>query len=360
MERGNSAAPRIFMQLTAQTIAEHLGGTVEGNPLATVSSLAKIEEAGEGTLSFIANPKYEHHIYTTGATAVLVKRDFLPEHPVSATLIRVDDPYTCLGTLLGLAAQFTKPVYTGIEAGAFVADGVEVPAGCYIGAGAYVAKGVSLGENVKIYPHAYIGDGVTIGADSTVYPGAVVYHGCRIGARCTIHAGAVVGADGFGFAPDSQGHYHKIEQIGIVEIDDDVEIGANTTVDRATMGRTHIARGVKLDNLVQIAHNVEVGEDTVMAAQAGVAGSTKVGAGCMFGGQVGLAGHITIGDGVQLGAQSGVPNSIAAGRRMMGTPAVAAGTFARAVAYQKRLADLFAEVDRMAKEIETLKKIPQQ
>lgn len=213
---------------------------------------------------------------------------------------------------------------------------------------------------MKIYPHAYIGDGVTIGADTTVYPGAVVYHGCRIGARCTIHAGAVVGADGFGFAPDSQGHYHKIEQIGIVEIDDDVEIGANTTVDRATMGRTHIARGVKLDNLVQIAHNVEVGEDTVMAAQAGVAGSTKVGAGCMFGGQVGLAGHITIGDGVQLGAQSGVPNSIAAGRRMMGTPAVAAGTFARAVAYQKRLADLFAEVDRMAKEIETLKKIPQQ
>lgn len=337
------------MELTAAAIAAHLGGSVEGNPEVAVGGFAKIESATEGTITFLANPKYEHHIYSTGASVVLVRRDFVPEQPVRATLIRVDDPYSCLAQLLGLASQFIKPRYEGVEDGAFVADGVEVPQGCYVGAFAYVARGVRMGRNVKIYPHAYIGDNVVLGDDTTVYPGAKIYYGCCIGARCTIHAGAVVGADGFGFAPDAQGVYHKIEQIGIVQIDDDVEIGANATIDRATMGATHLERGVKIDNLVQLAHNVTVGHDTVMAAQVGVAGSTHVGSNCMFGGQVGIAGHITIGDRVQLGAQCGVPNSIEAGQRMLGTPAMPAGAFARSVAYTKRLADLFARVDRLEK-----------
>lgn len=344
------------MELNAAAIAAHLGGTIEGNPEAAVSGFAKIESATAGTITFLANPKYEHHIYTTGASVVLVRRDFVAEHPVQATLIRVDDPYSCLAQLLGLAAQFLKPKYSGVEPGCFVAEDVEVPEGCYIGAFAYVARGVKLGKNVKIYPHAYIGDNVVLGDDTTVYPGAKIYYGCRIGARCTIHAGAVIGADGFGFAPDAQGVYHKIEQIGYVQIDDDVEIGANATIDRATMGTTHIERGVKLDNLVQIAHNVTVGHDTVMAAQVGIAGSTHVGANCMFGGQVGVAGHITIGDRVQFGAQSGVPNSVDAGQRMLGTPAMPAGTFARGVAYTKRLGDLFARVDALEKLTSSLDK----
>ncbi len=335
------------MELNASTIAAHLGGTVEGNPDVAVHGFAKIESAPAGTITFLSNPKYGHHIYTTGASVVLVRRDFVAEHPVSATLIRVDDPYGALADLLGLAADFIKPKHTGVERGSFVAEGVDVPEGCYIGAFAYVASGVKLGRNVKIYPHAYIGDGVEIGDDTTVYAGAKIYYGCCIGSRCTIHAGAVIGADGFGFAPDSNGVYRKIEQIGIVCIDDDVEIGANTTVDRATMGCTHIGRGVKLDNLVQIAHNVEVGSDTVMAAQVGIAGSTHIGSNCMFGGQVGVAGHISVGNGTVFGAQSGVPNSVGSGQKMLGTPAVPAGAFARSVAYTKRLGELFARVDRL-------------
>lgn len=343
------------MELTASIIAAHLGGEVEGDPAAAVSNFAKIEEAPSGTITFLANPKYEHHIYTTGASIVLVRRDFKPEQPVKATLIRVDDPYGALAQLLGLAGSFIKPKYEGVEQGAFVAEGVEVPEGCYVGAFAYVARGVKLGRNVKIYPHAYVGDGVVVGDDTNIYSGARIYYGCHIGKRCTIHSGAVIGADGFGFAPDAQGVYHKIEQIGIVEIDDDVEIGANTTVDRATMGRTHISRGVKLDNLVQIAHNVEVGHDTVMAAQVGVAGSTRVGANCMFGGQVGVAGHISIGDRVQLGAQSGVANNVDAGQRLLGSPAIPAAQFARMFTYSKRLAELNAKVDSLSRELQALK-----
>lgn len=337
------------MELTASTIAGHLGGTVDGNADATVRGFAKIENAGEGTITFLANPKYEHYIYSTGASVVLVNREFKPTQPVKATLIRVDDPYGALADLLSLASRFLKPEYSGVEAGAYVAEGVEVPQGCYIGAFAYVARGVRLGRNVRIFPHAYIGDNVEIGDDTTIYPGATIYYGCRIGRRCTIHAGAVVGADGFGFAPDANGVYHKIEQIGNVELEDDVEIGANTTVDRATMGSTHIGRGVKIDNLVQLAHNVVVGHDTVMAAQVGVAGSTHIGSNCMFGGQVGIAGHITVGDNVQLGAQCGVPNSVASGQRMLGTPAMPAGTFARTVAWTKRLGDLYARVEALEK-----------
>ncbi len=344
------------MELTAQIIASHIGGTVEGNPDVTVHDFSKIESAAPGTITFLANPRYAHYIYTTGASVVLVRRDFEAEHPVGATLIRVDDPYGALASLLGLAAAYIKPRHEGVEPGSFVAEGVDVPEGCYIGTFAYVAAGVRLGRNVKIYPQVYIGENVTIGDDTVIYPGVRIYYGCRIGARCTIHAGAVIGADGFGFAPDNDGVYHKIEQIGIVQIDDDVEIGANATVDRSTMGCTHICKGVKLDNLVQIAHNVEVGEHTAMAAQVGVAGSTHIGKHCVFGGQVGIAGHISIGDRVQLGAQSGVPNSVEAGSRMLGTPAVPAGSFARSVAYTKRLASLFERVDALEKELAGLKK----
>lgn len=344
-----------IMELTAKIIAEYLGGVIEGNPEVTVSAFAKIESAPAGTITFLANPKYEHYIYTTGASIVLVNSDFKAEKSIGATLIRVPDSYAALSRLLSLAASYLKPKHGGVEKEAHIADDVEIPSDCYIGAFAYIAPGVKLGHNVKIYPQAYIGEGVEIGDDTTIYAGVKIYYGCRIGKRCIIHAGAVIGADGFGFAPDKNGAYHKIEQIGIVQIDDDVEIGANTTIDRATMGITHVCAGVKLDNLVQVAHNVVVGHDTVMCAQVGIAGSTKVGANCMLGGQVGVAGHITIGDRVQLGAQSGVPNSIAPDQRLLGSPPVPGSAFARSVVYTKRLGELFDKVARLEKELSNLR-----
>lgn len=339
------------MQLTAEIIAQHLGGTVEGAPDAAVETFAKIESATPGTLTFLSNPKYTHYIYTTGASIVLVGRDFVPEHPVKATLIRVDDPYVALSQLLNLAAQFIKPRPTGVEQPCFIGEGVEVPDDAYIGAFAYIGAGTKLGRGVKIYPQAYVGPGCTIGDDTTVYAGAKIYYGCRIGARCTIHSGAVIGADGFGFAPDDKGVYHKIEQIGIVDIADDVEIGANTTVDRSTMGATRIERGVKLDNLIQLGHNVTVGHDTVMAAQVGVAGSSKVGANCMIGGQVGIAGHIEVGDRVAVGAQTGIPKSVPSDSRIMGSPAVPWGDFARLAAAWRRLPEALRTLDRLEKTI---------
>lgn len=339
------------MQLTAQIIAQHIGGTVEGSPDAAVSDFAKIEEAHPGTITFLANPKYTHFLYSTKASIVLVRRDLVLEQPVETTLIRVDDPYSALAALMSVAAKALRPAPQGIEQPCHIAEGVEIAPDCYVGAFAYIGKGATIGKNVKIYPQAYIGDGVTVGDDTIIYPGAKIYYGCRIGARCIIHSGAVIGADGFGFAPDANGVYHKIEQLGIVQIDDDVEIGANTTVDRSTMGRTHIAHGVKLDNLIQIAHNVEVGHDTVMASQAGVAGSSKVGANCMIGGQVGVSGHISVGDRVAVGAQSGIPKSVPSDSRIMGSPAIPMGDFARMVAAQKQLAALLRRVDAIEKSL---------
>lgn len=343
------------MQFTAELIAQYIGGEVEGDAGVTVASFAKIEEGAPGTLSFLANPKYTRYIYDTQASIVLVRRDFVAEHPVKATLIRVDDPYSALARLLELASQATRPVFSGIEQPSYIADDAEVGEDCYIGAFAYIGHGAKLGRNVKIYPQAYVGAGVCIGDDTVLYPGVKVYHGCNIGKRCVIHSGAVIGADGFGFAPDADGVYHKIEQIGIVEIDDDVEIGANTTVDRATMGRTRIGRGVKLDNLIQVAHNVEIGHDTVMASQVGIAGSTKVGARCMVGGQVGFSGHITVGDGTFIGAQSGLAKGVAPGSRIMGSPAIPAGDYARMCAYQKKLGALFARVDELERQLNSKK-----
>lgn len=328
------------MELTPAFIASLIGGKVEGDPDVKISGFAKIEEAKPGDITFLANKKYTHCIYTTKAGAVLVRDDFQPEEPVSAVLIRVPDPYIALAELLNkLSHTDTTPV--GVEQPAMVAEGVEVPEDCYIGAFSYLSKGVRLGKGVKIYPQVFVGENVEIGEGTVIRPGVKIYAGCKIGANCTLHAGCVIGADGFGFAPLPDGSYEKIPQIGNVLIEDDVEIGANTTVDRATFGSTRIGRGTKLDNLIQIAHNVELGRCNVIASQAGIAGSTKIGNYNQIGGQVGIAGHLYIGSFNQIGAQSGVHSSFGDHERMMGYPAVKAGEFARTTVYLKRLGDLF-------------------
>ncbi len=335
------------MEFSAQQIATMAGGSVDGNPDVMVSTIAKIEEGKPGSITFLANPKYTHFIYSTEASIVLVANDFTPEQEVKATLIRVADPYGTVTHLLQMVSQMMTPQRSGIEQPCFIAEGVEVPEDAYIGAFAYIGRGAKLGSGVKIYPQAYIGDGVTVGDGTTIYAGAKIYHNCHVGERCIIHAGAVVGADGFGFAPNAQGSYDKIPQIGCVVIGDDVEIGANTTIDRATMGETRIHNGVKLDNLVQIAHNCEIGSNTVMAAQGGVAGSTKIGSHCVTAGQVGFAGHIHIGDRVTVGAQSGVPNNVTDGRTIMGYPAVDARQFLRQAAYIKHIGELNDRVKKL-------------
>lgn len=329
------------MNISAQDLAAIVGGVVEGDPTVQVSSFSKIEEATKSSLTFLANPKYTHYIYETKAGIALVKEDFMPEHelPSHLTLIRVADPYVTLARLMSYVESL-KPKLSGVEQPSFVADGVELPAEVYVGAFAYIGRGTQIGEGVKIYPQAYIGDGVIVGAGTTVYSGAKIYPGCVIGERCIIHSGAVIGADGFGFAPCGD-TYSKIPQTGNVIIEDDVEIGANTCVDRATMGHTVIGSGTKLDNLVQVAHNVVIGRDNVFAAQCGVAGSTHIGDNNMVGGQVGFAGHITVGSHNQIGAQSGIPNNVGDRKRLMGYPAVDAMTFARTQVYIKRLASLF-------------------
>ena len=343
------------MEFSANQIAALVNGNVEGDGEVKINTFAKIEEGHPGAISFLANPKYIHYIYTTKSSAVLVKRDFVPEQPVEATLIRVDDPYATVAHLLTMVQQMMTPVYTGIEQPCFIAEGVEIPDNAYVGAFAYIGKGCKIDPGAKIYPQAYLGDNVSIGPDTIIYPGVKIYHGCKVGARCIIHSGAVIGADGFGFAPVA-GRYDKIPQIGNVEIADDVEIGANTTVDRAMMGSTRIANGVKLDNLIQIAHNCTVGESTVMAAQAGVAGSTHIGAHCMIGGQVGLAGHITVGDGAQIAAQSGTQKSIAPGARLFGSPAMDLREYGRQAVNIKNLPELYASVRELEKEINNMKK----
>ena len=336
------------MEFSAELIAQQVGGIVEGDGSVTVNTFSKIEEAKPGYITFLANPKYTHFIYDTQASIVLVRKDFVADRPVSPTLIHVDDPYATLSALLTMVAQFMFVMPTGIEQPCHIAEGVDVDADSYVGAFAYVGAGAKLGKAVKIFPQAYIGRNVTIGDGAIIYPGVKIYDGCKIGARCILHSGVVIGADGFGFAPTPDG-YHKIPQIGIVEIADDVEIGANTTVDRATMGATRVGRGTKLDNLIQVAHNAQIGESTVIAAQTGIAGSTKVGSNCMIGGQVGFAGHISIGDNVSIGAQSGIPGNLADGSQVMGYPAVPARDFMRQSAYIKRLGELFRRVSELEK-----------
>ncbi|MBD5226225.1 MAG: UDP-3-O-(3-hydroxymyristoyl)glucosamine N-acyltransferase [Bacteroidales bacterium] len=338
------------MHFTASQIAAIAGGVIEGNGDAVVNSFAKIEEGHEGAISFLANPKYTQYIYTTGSSVVLVANDFIPEKPLKCTLIRVEDPYATVAALLEMVSKMMEPNLTGIEQPCFIAEGVAVPEDAYIGAFAYIGKGAVIGAGAKIYPNAYVGANVSVGDATVIYPDAVVYHNCKIGKRCIIHSGAVIGADGFGFAP-VDGHYNKIPQIGIVEIEDDVEIGANTTVDRATMGHTLIKRGTKLDNLIQVAHNCVIGQNTVMAAQAGIAGSTKIGDNCMVGGQVGFKGHVTIGNNVMIGAQSGISGNARDNSRLMGSPAVDMGKYVRQAALSKNLPWMFERIKDLEKRI---------
>ena len=342
------------MEFTAQQIAAFLRGTVEGDLEVKVSNFSKIEEGKPGTLTFLANPKYEHHIYHTEASIVLVNQDFTPTEPIHTTLIRVENAYTALAQLLNMVEQ-AKSKKSGVDSTAFIAPTASVGEDCYIGNMAYIGERVKLGNNCQVYPFAYIGDNVEIGDNTILYPHVTVYHDCRIGQHCILHAGSVIGADGFGFAPEGE-QYKKIPQLGNVVIEDNVEIGANTTIDRAVMDSTIIRQGVKLDNLIQIAHNVEVGENTVMAAQVGIAGSVKVGKHCMFGGQVGLAGHIQIADDVTLGAQAGVISSVKEATTLLGAPAIQARNFMRSSAIFNRLPELYRTIGQLQREVETLKK----
>ncbi len=342
------------MEFTAKQIAEFVGGRIEGNENAAVSTFAKIEEGKEGAISFLSNPKYTHFVYDTQSTIVLINEDTELEKPVKPTLIRVKNAYESVARLLQLYESM-KPKKTGIDTLAFISPKATIGKDVYIGAFAYVGDGAVIGDGTQIYPHVVIGDGVKIGSQCLIYPNVSIYQGCRLGNRVTIHSGTVIGADGFGFAPNQEG-YEKIPQIGIVVIEDDVEIGANTCVDRSTMGQTIIHKGVKLDNLVQIAHNCEIGENTVMSAQAGIAGSTKVGSWCMFGGQVGIAGHTTIGDKVFLGAQSGIPGSLKSDQTLIGTPPMNPKNYFKSQAIFRRLPEMYKQLNELQKEIEGLKK----
>ncbi len=339
------------MEFSAKQIADMLGGTIQGNPDIKLSNFNKIESAGPKDLTFLSNPKYSHFVSSSKAGAILVANDFEPADGTTATLIRVENPYAALAQLMRMVDALLNPQPSGVEEPSFVAPGVEIADDCYVGAFAYIGAGATIGRGAKIYPQAYVGRGVTIGEGTIIYAGAKIYHGCRIGRNCIIHSGAVIGADGFGFAPDQEGKYQKIPQLGIVEIADNVEVGANTTIDRATMGRTYVGEGTKLDNLIQIAHNVEVGSDTVMAAQGGVAGSAKIGSNCMVGGQVGIAGHISIGDRVNIGAQSGLHANTPSNQTIMGTPAVQARQWMRNMGYVNRLSELFQRVNQLEKSI---------
>lgn len=341
------------ISFTAQQIATVLNGTIEGDPAVEVNGFSKIEEGKPGSLTFLANPKYTPYIYSTQASIVLVNNDFIAEQPISATLIRCFNAYASLAILLDMVEK-SKPVKTGIEPMTFIAESVTMGKDVYVGAFAYIADKAKIGENVKIHPQVYIGEDVTIGNNTIIYPGVKIYPGCQIGENCIIHSGVVIGADGFGFAPEN-GAYKKIPQMGIVIVEDDVEIGANTTIDRAVMDATIIHKGVKLDNLIQIAHNVEVGENTVMAAQVGVSGSTKIGKHCMFGGQVGLGGHITVGDNANIGAQSGIISNIEADAKLLGAPAIPVRDFFRSSVIFSKLPDMYRQLNQLQKELDKLK-----
>ena len=343
------------MEFTAKQIAELINGTIEGDENASVSTFAKIEEGRKGAISFLSNPKYTHYIYDTDSSVVIINKDLELENEVKATLIRVDNAYECVAKLLQMYESM-KPQKTGIDSLAFISPKATIGKNCYIGAFAFIGDGVVIGDNTQIFPNTYIGDKVTIGNDCIINPNVTIYQGCIINNRVTTHSGTVIGADGFGFAPSENG-YDKIPQIGIVTIEDDVEIGANTCIDRSTMGSTHIRKGAKLDNLIQIAHNAEVGKNTVMAAQCGIAGSTKVGDWCMFGGQVGIAGHLHITDHTTVGAQAGITGSIKKeGQTIIGSPAIDAKTYMKSYAVYRRLTDMYMQINKMQKEIEELKR----
>ena len=342
------------MEFSAEMIASLIGGTIVGDPKATVNDFAKIEEGKAGCISFLANDKYEHYIYDTESSIVLVNNNFEPKQEIKPTLIKVANARDAVGKLLKMYESM-KPKRKGISELAFIDSTAKIGKDCYIGPFVAIAEGVEIGDGCVFHPHVTIGRNAKIGNNTEIYSNAVVYHDCKVGNNCILHAGCVIGADGFGFEPTETG-YEKIPQIGIVVIEDDVEVGANTCIDRAVMGATVIHQGVKLDNLVQIAHNNEIGCHTVMSAQAGIAGSTKVGEWCMFGGQVGVAGHATIADRTMAGAQAGIPNNIKKpGTAVQGTPAIEGRNFWKSSAIFKNLPQMWADMNEMKKEIKALK-----
>ena len=341
------------MKFTAKQIASFVGGEVIGNENAEVYTFAKIEEGVKGALSFLANPKYASYIYDTQSSIVLVNNDFIPERPIEATLIKTANAYESLAKLMALY-ESVKPKKKGISPMASVATTATIGENVYIGPFVSIGEKAVIGDNTIIEANASVGDNAAVGSDCILYNHVTIYHDCKVGNRCILHAGSVVGADGFGFAPGANG-YEKIPQIGIAILEDDVEIGANTCIDRATMGATVIKRGVKLDNMVQVAHNVVIDEHTVMAAQCGVAGSTKIGSWCMVGGQAGISGHIKIGNQVKVGGHSGVTNSVQDGKAVMGYPSFEHTQFARATVIFKKLPEMYREMDALKKEIESLK-----
>ena len=337
------------MEFSAQQIAMLLGGKITGDANRKVSDVGPIESAHEGQLSFLCDAKYLPHLPKTGASVVLMTDSITFEGETNATLIRVENARAAMGQLLALVAKAMNPAKQGIEQPCFVSEGVVVPEDAYIGAFAYIGKNVQLGKGVQIYPHTYIGDNVKIGDNTILYSGVKIYYNCVVGKDCILHAGVVVGSDGFGFEPDAKGVNQKLPQIGNVIIEDDVEIGANTTVDRAMMGSTIIRRNAKLDNLVQVAHNVEIGESTFMCAQVGVAGSTKVGGHCILAGQVGVAGHITITDNCIFGAQSGIANNVKKSGMYQGSPAIDAMNWRRSIVGFKNLPDIMKRLQELEK-----------
>ena len=344
------------MEFTAKQIAQFIQGSIEGDENVTINTFAKREEGVPGAISFLSNPKYTHYIYETKSSVVLVDETLILDKPVEATIIRVANARDCVAKLLQMYDAAMRPKKNGINSLAFISPTAQIGKDVYVGAYACIGDGAVVGDGCQIYPNTVIGDNVKLGNDCIIYPNVTVYMGCKLGNRVTLHSGSVIGSDGFGFAPNGQDGYDKIPQIGIVTIEDDVEIGANTCVDRSTMGSTIIRKGVKLDNLVQIAHNVEVGENTVMSAQVGIAGSTKVGQWCMFGGQVGIAGHIEIGDKVFLGAKSGVIGNLKNDQTLIGTPPMSKLSYFKSQALVQKLPEIYRELADLKREVAELKK----
>ena len=344
------------MEFSAQQVAEFLNGEVKGDKDIKVSNISKIEEGKPGTISFLANPKYEKFIYKTKSSIVLVNKTFIPTKNIDSTLVLVDNAYEAFATLLSIYDEFIRNKEE-ISNLCFVEKDSDVSGAKYLGAFSYIGHNVKLGKNVRVYPQVYIGDNVNIGDNTIIYPGAKIYHSSEIGNDCVLHSGTVIGADGFGFAPQENGEFKKVPQVGNVIIENNVEIGSNTTIDRATFGSTIIRQGAKIDNLIQIAHNVEVGERTIVAAQSGISGSTKVGSDTMLAGQVGLAGHITIGDNVKIAAQSGIQADIADNMTVQGSPAYSVREYQRAYVYFKRLPETEKRISDLENELKELKEL---
>ena len=338
------------MKFTAEQIAGILEGDVIGNPLAEVYKLSKIEEGVPGSLTFLSNQKYQNYIYNTNASIVIVNKSFVPEKEINSTLIKVDDAYASFSKLLEYYNQ-VKLMKSGIEQPSFISENVSYGPDLYLGSFSYIGKNVKIGSNVKIYPNTFIGDNVTIGDNCLIYAGVRIYSETEIGSGCIFHSGTIIGSDGFGFAPLEDGSYSKIPQIGNVVIEDNVEIGATSTIDRATLGSTIIRKGVKLDNQIQVAHNVEIGENTVIAAQTGIAEKKKIGSNCMIGGQVGIAGHLTIGNNVRIQAQTGVGRNIQDGEKLQGSPALGYNDYFKSYVHFKNLPTIVSEIEKIKKQI---------